>query len=76
MATFHEQSTQHYIRSSQLFFSTVTKCPALFFMSKTDPVGPIKSNIVIRDSWDSAGIQVRFDGSIFLQTREKCLNIV
>ena len=39
MKTFHEAATQHYIRSSQLFHTNYVHAPALFILSKSDPVG-------------------------------------
>jgi len=56
MKTFHDAATTHYIRSSQMFHSTLVKSPALFLLSKTDPVGAVASNQRVRDSWESLGI--------------------
>jgi esterase/lipase len=58
MRTFHEAATQHYIRSSQLFHTNYLKAPALFFVSKTDPVGSEASNRRVADTWISNGINV------------------
>lgn len=58
MATFYKQATQYYIRSSQLFHTNLVHSPALFLVSKTDPVGALKCNQRVRDSWDSLGVQV------------------
>lgn len=61
MKTFHQQATQYYIRSSQIFHSaSVLRVPALLFVSKTDPVGTVASNLSLRDTWESLGIKVRF----------------
>jgi len=60
MKTFYQQSTQYYIRSSQLFHTTSLRVPALIFVSKNDPVGAISSNLALRDSWESVGIKVSF----------------
>ncbi|XP_012269924.2 uncharacterized protein LOC105694125 [Athalia rosae] len=57
MATFHKQATQYYIRSSQLFHTNLVRSPALFIISKTDPVGALKCNQRVRDSWDSLGVE-------------------
>ncbi|EZA50570.1 hypothetical protein DMN91_004143 [Ooceraea biroi] len=57
MKTFHQQSTQYYIRSSQVFHTASVRVPALLFVSKTDPVGAITSNLVLRDAWESIGIK-------------------
>lgn len=58
MKTFHEAATQHYIRSSQMFHTNFVHSPALFFVSKTDPVGAESSNRRVADSWISNGIDV------------------
>lgn len=55
--TFHQQATQYYIRSSKIFHSDSLRVPALFFVSKTDPVGTIPSNMSVRDNWESAGVR-------------------
>lgn len=60
MKAFHNQSTQYYIRSSQLFHSSLLRVPALLLVSNTDPVGTLTSNLTVRDSWESLGIKVRF----------------
>jgi len=60
MKTFHQQATQYYIRSSQLFHTANVRVPALIFVSKTDPVGAIDSNLSVRDTWESLGMKVRF----------------
>lgn len=57
MATFHKQATQYYIRSSQLFHTNLVHSPALFLVSKTDPVGALKCNQRVKDSWDSLGVE-------------------
>ncbi|XP_067209061.1 uncharacterized protein [Linepithema humile] len=57
MKTFHEQSTQYYIRSSQVFYTANVRVPALFFVSKTDPVGTVTSNMNLRDTWESLGVK-------------------
>ncbi|XP_072755960.1 uncharacterized protein L(2)k09913 [Anoplolepis gracilipes] len=57
MKTFHQQATQYYIRSSQLFHSAPIRAPALLFVSKTDPVGTVPSNLGLRDIWEPSGIK-------------------
>ncbi|XP_076619794.1 transmembrane protein 53-like lethal (2) k09913 [Colletes latitarsis] len=57
MTTFYKQSTQYYIRSSQLFHSNLVHSPALFFVSKTDPVGTITNNMRVRNQWESLGVK-------------------
>lgn len=57
MKTFHEPATSHYIRASQVFHSTLVKKPALFLLSDSDPIGSVKANTVLRQSWESLGIR-------------------
>ncbi|XP_020290387.1 uncharacterized protein LOC109857974 isoform X2 [Pseudomyrmex gracilis] len=57
MKTFHKQATQYYIRSSQVFHTGSVRVPALLFVSKTDPVGTVESNMSLRDTWNSLGIK-------------------
>lgn len=66
MKAFYKQSTQYYLRSSQMFHMNLVRSPALFLMSKVDPVGPISSNMRVKESWDSLGTKTYvkiFDGS-------------
>ncbi|XP_017054315.1 uncharacterized protein LOC108096885 [Drosophila ficusphila] len=60
MKTFHNQATIHYMRSSQMFHSTLLKAPALFFVSENDPIGPPSSNHAVREDWERADIKVTF----------------
>lgn len=60
LKTFHEAATQHYIRSSQMFHTNLCHAPALFFVSKTDPLGPVISNQRVADSWISSGVDLTF----------------
>lgn len=60
LKTFHDAATVHYIRSSQMFHSNLVHAPALFLISKTDPIGAEASNQRVRESWESKGIQVNF----------------
>lgn len=57
MKTFHEPATSHYIRSSQMFHSTLVKKPALFLLSNNDPIGSVTANTALRQSWESLGIR-------------------
>ncbi|XP_032673334.1 uncharacterized protein LOC116845113 [Odontomachus brunneus] len=57
MKTFHNQSTQYYIRSSQVFHTSPIRVPALFFISKADPVGTETSILNLRDNWETLGIK-------------------
>lgn len=43
-----------------MFHSTLVKAPALFFLSKTDPVGALSSNQRVRENWESLGIEVQW----------------
>lgn len=56
MRTFHEPATSHYIRSSQMFYSTLVKKPALFFLSHSDPIGAASANLQLRAAWEALGI--------------------
>lgn len=56
MKTFHEQATSHYILSSQMFYSTLVKKPALFFLSHSDPIGAVSANMQLRAAWEGLGI--------------------
>lgn len=58
MKTFQEAATQHYVRSSQMFHTNFCHSPALFLLSKTDPVGAEASNRRVADSWISNGVNV------------------
>lgn len=65
MKTFDKVATRHYVRSSQIFHSNPIKAPAQLFLSKIDPVGAVSSNQRLRESWESAGLKVRFAFKIF-----------
>jgi hypothetical protein len=58
MKTFHESATSHYIRSSQMFHGNLAHAPALFLISKTDPVGAESSNQSVREDWEANGVKV------------------
>lgn len=60
MKTFHKVATCHYIRASQIFFTNVIRKPALIFVSKTDPVGSLSSNLRLKETWENMGIQVNW----------------
>ncbi|XP_037914255.1 uncharacterized protein LOC119653581 isoform X2 [Hermetia illucens] len=57
LKTFHEQATIHYIRSSEIFHYTLVRAPALFLLSKNDPIGSESSNRSVRDAMESLGIK-------------------
>jgi len=58
LKTFHDVATIHYMRSSQLFHFSLVQAPALFLVSKTDPVGAVDSNQRVREALESKGISV------------------
>ncbi|KAL4718639.1 hypothetical protein ACJJTC_017471, partial [Scirpophaga incertulas] len=58
LKTFHEAATVHYIRSSQLFHTNLCRAPALFLLSRSDPVGAERSNRDVYDTWLQMGIEV------------------
>ncbi|XP_065345899.1 transmembrane protein 53 [Cloeon dipterum] len=60
MRTFYEGATQHYIRSSQMYHSSMVRTPALFLVSKRDPIGKPESNMKVAENWQALGIDVRF----------------
>nr|CAD7403406.1 unnamed protein product [Timema cristinae] len=59
MRTFHNAATQHYIRSSQMFYTNLVRAPALFLLSKTDPIGTEENNKRVWESWESLGVKTR-----------------
>lgn len=60
MKTFHETATQHYLLASDLFYSALVACPALYFSSKCDPVGSVVAHMRVCDLWEAKGIRVSF----------------
>lgn len=57
MKIFYETATKHYIHSSQHFHFTLIKAPALFLVSKNDPIGAEKSNLSVKNDWESVGVK-------------------
>lgn len=57
MRTFYDAATQHYIRSSQMFHSSMVRSPALLLFSKRDPVGNPDSNLRLNESWEALGMK-------------------
>jgi hypothetical protein len=57
LKTFDKVATCHHVRASQMFHTNIVTAPALFFLSKTDPIGSVSSNLRARESWESMGIQ-------------------
>lgn len=60
MKTFDKVATCHYLRSSQMFHTNIIKAPALFFLSNSDPIGAVRSNQRVRESWESMGMNVQW----------------
>lgn len=60
LKTFDKVATCHYVRASQMFHTNIVRAPALFFLSKTDPIGSERSNLRARENWESMGIQVNY----------------
>ncbi|CAG9865529.1 unnamed protein product [Phyllotreta striolata] len=58
MKTFDKVATVHYVRSSQMFHTNLARAPALFLLSKSDPIGAERSNQRVRENWENMGIQV------------------
>lgn len=58
MKTFDKVATRHYVRSSQMFHTNMLRAPALFLLSKTDPIGAERSNQRVRENWEGMGIKV------------------
>lgn len=58
LKAFDKVATRHYVRASQMFHTNLVKAPAQFFLSKTDPIGAVRSNQRAKESWESMGIQV------------------
>lgn len=58
MKTFDKVATCHYVRSSQMFHTNIIRAPALFFLSKNDPIGAEGSNMRVRENWENMGIKV------------------
>ncbi|KAM3966109.1 uncharacterized protein ACR2FA_012981 [Aphomia sociella] len=57
LKTFHDAATLHYNRGSAAFISTECRAPALFLLSKTDPVGAERSNRNVYQSWVNLGVK-------------------
>ncbi|XP_066252569.1 transmembrane protein 53 [Euwallacea similis] len=58
LKTFDKVATRHYVRSSQMFHTNMVRAPALFLLSKTDPIGPERSNLRAKENWESMGMKV------------------
>ncbi|KAF4520708.1 hypothetical protein B566_EDAN012495 [Ephemera danica] len=51
------QDIEHYIRSSQMFHSSMVRSPALLLFSERDPVGNPDSNLRLNESWEALGMK-------------------
>lgn len=58
LKTFDKVATRHYVRASQMFHTNLIRSPALVFVSKTDPIGAIKSNLQAKESWEGMDMKV------------------
>lgn len=58
MRLFHISSTQHYLRSSEVFHKNPIRCPSLFLFSRDDPVGSAEGNMSVINSWEKMGNKV------------------
>ncbi|KAG8302546.1 hypothetical protein J6590_031616 [Homalodisca vitripennis] len=83
LKAFDEEATSHYIRSSQMFHTSLVHSPALLLLSKTDPVGSLASNLRLKETWESMGIKSvaaikqYYCGSVVVQintTRGQCVS--
>ncbi|XP_053616586.1 uncharacterized protein LOC128678800 [Plodia interpunctella] len=57
MKTFYKTATRHYELGSQTFHQPPCGAPALFLLSRTDPVGTERSNQDVCDCWVRMGIK-------------------
>lgn len=58
LKAFDNVATKHYVRASQMFHTNTARVPALFYLSKSDPIGSESANIRARESWESMGVPV------------------
>jgi len=59
MRKFYDEATCYYIRSSQMFHSSRVRSPALFLVSKRDPIGKPQSSQRAAENFQALGIDVR-----------------
>lgn len=55
---FEDSATRHYRKSSQLFYDTPVKAPALIFIAKNDPVASYDTVVKLKEYWESLGRKV------------------
>jgi len=60
MKIFYNLSTRHYIKSAEMMHDTIVKAPALFIVSKADPIGTEKASRIISEKWKLKGIPITF----------------
>lgn len=58
MRIFHETSTKHYLRSSDVFHNNPVKSPGLFYFSRADPVGTPEGNMRVVTKWEENNVKV------------------
>nr|CAD7266560.1 unnamed protein product [Timema shepardi] len=58
MRVFHDAATQHYIRASQTFYAGIVHAPALFLVSKADPIGTERNSRRCAEGWEALGMKV------------------
>ncbi|XP_013192683.1 uncharacterized protein LOC106136623 [Amyelois transitella] len=57
MKKFYDTATRHYELASQTFHQTPCRAPALFLLSRSDPVGTERSNRDVCDCWVELGMK-------------------
>ncbi|KAA0203840.1 hypothetical protein HAZT_HAZT002329 [Hyalella azteca] len=58
LRTQYDNATIHYIRSAQKFHECYVRRPALFLLSKADPVATIEMNAVVYEKWEKYNVPV------------------
>ncbi|XP_046401982.1 uncharacterized protein LOC124167958 [Ischnura elegans] len=58
LKVFHEQATQYYIRTSQVFHSSPVRCPSLLLYSKADLISTTNTSEGLYNIWTSLGMPV------------------
>ncbi|KAA0203844.1 hypothetical protein HAZT_HAZT002330 [Hyalella azteca] len=54
----YDNATVHYMRSKQKFHECYVRRPALFLLSKADPVATIEMNAVVYEKWEKYNVPV------------------
>ncbi|XP_071454229.1 transmembrane protein 53-A-like [Hetaerina americana] len=58
LKVFHEQATQYYIRTSQVFHSSPARCPSLLLFSKADLISTTRTSLGLYNVWTELGMPV------------------